>query len=170
MFTYPEKLYQVAKDRGYTTETTFTPWKFKEESALSARPDVQNVTIPYSSVTYEAKFVYDKTSNTYRRFMAGTAHNDANTNAQIAPKNVIVQFVNYTSVQSASKTVQAVTVIGEGTAKIFMDGKAIDAKWKRGPGNARTIYSDATTGKEIEFNRGQIWIALPKIGTTVTVQ
>lgn len=169
MFTYPEKLYQVAKDRGYTTDATFTPWKFKDDAALAARPDLQSVTIPFSGATYDTKYVYDKTTNTYNRFMAGTAHNDANTGKQIAPKNIVVQFVNYQSVQSGAKIVQAVTMIGEGTAKIFMDGKAIDAKWKRGSGNARTQYFDTTSSAEIQFNRGQTWVSLPKIGTTLTI-
>ncbi len=169
MFTYPDKLYQVAKDRKFPEDSTFTTWKFKDDAAVDARPATQSVTIPFSSASYDVKFVYDKTTNTYNRFLAGIAHNDANTGKQIAPKNVIVQFVNYTPVQSATKIVQDVSVVGEGTAKIVMDGKVVDAKWKRGSGNSRTIYTDATTGAEIQFDRGQIWICLPKIGTTVTV-
>jgi hypothetical protein len=169
MFTFPDKLYQVAIDRKYPTDSTFTSWKFKEDAAASARPDTQNITIPFSSASYDVKFVYDKTTNTYKRFLAGVAHTDANNNQQIAPKNVVVQFVNYTPVQSGSKTVQDVSVIGEGTGKVFMDGKATDVKWKKASMSARTIYTDATTGKEIEFDRGQIWVSLPKIGTAVTV-
>jgi hypothetical protein len=48
--------------------------------------------------------------------------------------------------------------IGEGKAIILMDGKEIYGTWKKTNRMDRTTYYDST-GNEIEFNRGKIWIA-----------
>ncbi len=170
MYTFPEKLYEVAKSLNYKTNSDFRVWKFKNDADAVNRPENQTVTIPFSSAGYTVKYVYDKATNTYKRFMAGTEHKDANDNKQLSPKTVIVTFVNYELLPNSKKAVQKVGTIGEGTAKVFMDGKVIEAKWKKPSSPGRTIYTDAASGKEIEFNRGQIFVELPKTGTTVTVQ
>ncbi len=170
MYTFPEKLYEAAQGLGYKTNSDFRPWKFKNDAAIADRAEAQTITIPFSSDTYTVKYVYDKTTNTYKRFLAGTEHKDANTGTQLAPKTVVVTFVNYENLTGSKKNVQKVGTIGEGSAKVFMDGKVIEAKWKKPSSPGRTIYTDAATGKEIELNRGQIFIELPKTGTAITVQ
>jgi hypothetical protein len=154
MYTFPSKLYQIAKDRGYRTDSDFRVWKFKDDAAVDTRPENQSITIPFSSKTYEVKYTYDKTTNTYKRAMAGVDHKDAVSGKQIA----------------ARKGRQDVQVIGEGTAKIFRDGKVIEAKWKKPSSPGRTIYTDAASGEEIQFNRGQIWVEITKTGSNVTVE
>jgi hypothetical protein len=170
MYGFPTKLYDVAKERGYKTESTVTSWKFKEDEAASTRPDSQTITIPFSSALYEVKYNYDKGSNSYKRVLGGTDHKDVLTGNQLSPRNVIVQFAAYAPAPNSKKGVQMVTLVGEGTAKIFRDGKTIEAKWKKTKKSERTIYTDAASGAEIEFNRGQIWIEVPKTGTTITVK
>lgn len=170
MYAFPAKLFQVAKDLGYKTESTFQSWKFKEDTSIENRPEAQTISIPFSSATYDVKYTYDKASNTYKRTMGGTEHKDANTGKVIAPKNVIVHFASYERLPGSTKDVQKVGVLGEGKAKIFLDGKVIDATWKKPSSPSRTIYTDTATGKEVEFNRGQIYVEIPKIGSNVTAQ
>jgi hypothetical protein len=83
---------------------------------------------------------------------------------------VLVQFASYETIMSGGKEVQKVGTIGSGTGKLFRDGKAIDIKWAKSSDAARAMYTDATSGAEVEFNRGQTWVEIPKIGTTLTVQ
>lgn len=168
LFAFPKTLYDVAKEKGYRTDSDFKPWKFKDDTNITNRPDAQTIIIPFSSKTYEAKFVYDKESNTYKRYLANAEHKDANNSKQLAPKSIIVMFTSYETVDAKNR--QKVTTIGERSGKAFLDGKAIDIKWKKPSSPGRTIFTDAASGKEIEFNRGQIWIAVPKTGTTITVQ
>jgi len=51
------------------------------------------------------------------------------------------------------------TTTGTGKAIIFQDGQAIQANWSKAKRQERTKFVD-TKGKEIEFNRGPIWIEI----------
>jgi hypothetical protein len=170
LFSFPEKLYSLATSKGYKAESDFKSWKFKEDADSVSRPDAQTITIPFSSASYSVKYVYDKTTNSYKRFLGGSEHKDANNSKQYSPKNVVVEFASYETIIAGKKEVQKVGTIGSGTAKIFRDGKAIDAKWSKPTAGGRTIYTDAASGAEIEFNRGQTWVEVPKIGTNIAVQ
>ncbi len=170
MFTFPTKLYDVVKKRGYSQDSNFQTWKFKDNTDITNRPETQTISIPFSSPTYAVKYVYDKASNSYKRYLANAEHKDANGGSQLSPKNVIVEFVNYNTIANDPKGRQDVAVIGTGNAKIFIDGKVIDAKWQKDHSPSRTIYTDAATGKEIEFNRGQFFIELVKLDSKVTIQ
>lgn len=172
MYAFPDKLFEIAKDRGYSQESTFKTWKFKDDASVESRPETQTITVPFSSITYEVKWEYDKLRNSYKRSLAGSPHKDAESGQQIEAKNVIVQSVSYAPHPDApkGKGLQHVKVHGTGTAKIFRDGKMIEAKWEKEHSPTRTIYRDAATGEEIEFNRGQTWIQLQPSDKSVTVQ
>ena len=47
--------------------------------------------------------------------------------------------------------------IDTGSATILMDGKETNGTWKKTNRTDRTTFYD-NSGKEIEFNRGKIWI------------
>lgn len=168
MYTFPDRLYEAAKNKKYKTESTFKVWQFKEEADIANRPESQSITVPYSSAVYTVKFTYDKASNTYKRKNGSKDDIDAANNKQIAVKNLIVHFASYQD--TGKKGIQRVGLIGDGTAKIFLDGKVIEAKWHKSKPKERTIYTDTATGAEVQFNRGQFWIAAPKSGTAITVQ
>lgn len=169
MFAFPEKLVQAAKDFGYSTQSTFKTWQFKADADATARPDSQTITIPFSSAPYDVKYVYDKTTNSYKRFVGGAEHRDANTNKQISPRNVAIIFTTYTPNKSAGKDIQQVETNGKGKAKIFIDGKAIDATWTKPHSPERLMFTDAN-GQPIQFNKGQTFIEVAKTDTKVTVQ
>ncbi|HEY1074571.1 MAG TPA: DUF3048 domain-containing protein [Patescibacteria group bacterium] len=168
MYTFPEKLLEIAKSRNYSTDATFKSWKFKNDAQIADRPESQSITIPFSSASYEVKYIYDKTSNTYKRYMAGVEHKDAVSGKQIAPKNIIIHFANYATTDVKGR--QDVDVVGTGTAKIFRDGKVIEATWSKSAPSARSIYTDTATGQEVELNAGQIFVEVPKTGSVITVQ
>lgn len=168
MFTYPNKLFEIAKERGYKTNSDFRVWQFKKDTDITNRPDAQTITVPFSGGAYDVKYVYDKESNTYKRYASGVEHKDANTGKVIAPKNIAVVFVNYSTIDAKGR--QKVDVIGEGKAKVFLDGKVIEATYKKASSPGRTIFTDNATGKEVEFNPGQIFFSVVKKEANVTVQ
>ncbi|HOR06139.1 MAG TPA: DUF3048 domain-containing protein [Candidatus Dojkabacteria bacterium] len=143
--------------------TTIDEWKFKRDAEIVDRGEKSVVkTVFHTSLPnggkYDAIWTYDKGTNRYFRKVGGQADIDQETNKQISAKNVVIQEVkmNYTG---DSKSHIIITTIGEGNAKILQDGKIIDGKWKKKSRTDRTMYYDSS-GKEISFNRGMIWIAM----------
>lgn len=181
MYSTTKKLWDVGDKKGWGVadatsgvrwDKGFTPWKFKDEAAGG---DVKTITVNFweSQTDYKVEWNYDAACNCYQRKNGGAVHNDLNTNKQIAPKVVIVRMMvethandgyeNNAHLLLANKGPQAPS----GDALIFQDGKVTKGTWNKKSRLARETFMDAA-GKEIELNRGQIWLeAVPK-GSTVT--
>ena len=71
----------------------------------------------------------------------GTPHVDHD-GVQIAPANVVIQFVSYVGVPGVGQSQQAVTV-GEGEAWILTDGKIVKGTWSRPDPKQPAVYKDA---------------------------
>ncbi len=102
------------------------------------------------------------------RNLAGKPHTDKITGAQLSPKTVVVMHADrVTSASDGTQQSHAVTT-GSGAAEIYLDGKEIKGTWKRANISDRTRFYDEL-GKEVIFNRGQIWVSvLPPTGTAVS--
>ncbi|MBI2598641.1 DUF3048 domain-containing protein [Candidatus Curtissbacteria bacterium] len=173
-----KKLWEAAQERGFGPENKdgekwddgFIKWKFKDDAALEARGDQKPITTPFweQAPDYTVTWQYDKNTNVYQRFIAGVAQIDPVTTEQMSPKNVIVQFqVESTANDGYPDGHLLYKTTGTGNALIFMDGKVTKGTWNKKTREDRTIYKDAK-GKEITFNRGQIWIQTVPVGNTVT--
>jgi hypothetical protein len=173
MYTATTKLRKVAEDKKYSTANNFTVYKFKDdptETEKAALPVSQQVTVNFSSDQYKVVYDWDKTSNLYKRTLAGKAHVDQITKNQLAPKNLIIMTVNRKStVTRINEAGYSMTTIGSGAAKIFLDGKMIEATWKKTSKSDREIFYDKA-GNEIVFNRGQFWIEVLPPEAIVSVQ
>ena len=166
MFTDISKLRDIAKNNGWTTSTSdFTPFKFKTDADESTRPATQKIYVNFSSDLWNVVWEYDPATNTYIRYMAGEPHKDRVNGNQLAAKNIIVQEVTRSlTTTSINEVGWAMNTVGSGTAVVFMDGKRIDATWKKDTRNDRTIFYDPS-GAEIEFNPGQTWYQIvPSMG------
>lgn len=178
MVCVTDKLIALAKQRGWTNtdannvswDKNFTPWKFKDDAKESERGTA--VSISFSAwrgyeKEYGVRWDYDKIANVYKRFNGGVAHTDLETKEQLSAKVIAILFAKETGpVDQHAHLLYA--NIGSGDAIIFQDGVATKATWKKATNNARTIFSDASTKKEISFTRGQLWIEMLPIGTPVT--
>ena len=99
---------------------------------------------PASSCTCEstkAQFLWDAASKTWLRSENGSPHVDHD-GVQIAPANVVIQFVSYVGVPGVGQSQQAVTV-GEGEAWVFTDGKVVKGTWSRPDPKQPAVYKDA---------------------------
>jgi hypothetical protein len=137
-------------------------WSFKRDEPTSDN-DGQGFEISFNSSlsnggAYNVKWVYDSTSNTYLRYIGGIEDIDQENNEQISVKTVIVQKTDIIPTYDYKGHV-IVDTIGSGEATILLDGKEIEAKWEKKSRLDRTMYYNKE-GKEIEFNRGQIWIVV----------
>ena len=114
-------------------------------------------------------FTWDPAKQGWARTQKGSPHVD-NDKVQIAPTNVIVQFVPYhdTGLVDLSKTpVPEAELVGTGDAWVFLDGQAVKATWSK-PDNATVTTYTATDGTPIALNPGQTWIALVPTGGDFT--
>ena len=175
MYSTTQKLWEVGAKRGWTAtdsagikwDKTFVPWKFKEDKAGG---NTSKITVNFwdSQPSYQVEWNYDSTSNTYKRKNGGSDHLDLNNNQQLVAKNIVVQFEKESNANDGypGNVHLLYGTTGSGKALIFMDGKAVEGKWNKQSRTARTKYVDAN-GKEVEFNRGPIWIQTVPEGSKV---
>lgn len=173
-----KKLWEAAASRdfgpknkdGSRWDAKFIQWKFKDDASLEQRGDAKPIVVPFwaDAPDYTVTWKYDKNSNSYQRFIGDAAQIDPATKEQMSPKNVVVQIeVEKMANDGYPDGHLLYTTTGSGSALFFMDGKTIKGTWNKKSRTARTQYLD-NLGKEINFNRGQIWIETIPVGNTVT--
>lgn len=150
---------KAAEIFGYSLTATLSSLTFKEDSPA---PAVNSISVPYSAVV-DVGYTYDPASNGWLRFNGDEAHMDSETGRQLAPKNVIIQFVpSYESDivedEGGNRGVEY-TLTGSGKALIFRDGQVIQGTWSRANRGDITQYHDASN-KPIALNRGLTFVQL----------
>lgn len=173
MYTSTTKLRDQAKDNKYPTANNFNIMKFKDDptdSEKAAAPEQQKISVVFSTAQFNVDFEYDKKTNSYKRFLAGSPHIDRIDKTQLNPKNIIVMTVNRKqTLTKINELGYDMTTVGSGKAKIFIDGKTINGTWKKSSSADRELFYDES-GNEIVFNRGQFWICVIPSEGSVTVQ
>lgn len=143
---------------------TYRAWLFRTEPKLADRAKGNHgVEIDLGAgASYKIKFTYDRKRNVYFRFTGGRAHLDRATKKQLAAKNVVLMLVPKERVLDNKGRLEIKT-IGSGKAILLKDGRAMTLKWKKSSTYGRTIFT-TLKGKEIEFNRGSVWIEVVPAG------
>lgn len=176
MYSTTERLWKVAKDREWTDtspegeawDEDYVGWKFaKKEVQEADRGKVAEITYPFwgDYSAYDAKWVYDKAANLYRRFTGGQPHKDLDTDKQLEVKNVIViaqEELNANDGYPGNVHLLYETT-GEGKAWVFKDGQVVEGKWVKRSRLDKTRFYDST-GKEVELEPGKIWISVVPLG------
>lgn len=170
-------LYAVAAKRDWTNvdakgvswDKKFLQWKFKDDAPVEERGasfSASFVAWAGYENSYGVKWVYDKTQNAYFRYNGGVAHKDLDTGKQLTAKTVVIEFAPEIGPVDDHKHL-LYTNIGTGEGLVFTDGKVTKVTWRKSDRSARTKYYDKS-GREVSFNRGQIWIELLPTGTKVS--
>lgn len=110
---------------------------------------------------YDASYVWDATVAGWKRFQrtdepfmaAGLPE------TQVAPANVVVQFVNYARFGEGD-------LFGTGEVWIFSNGQLIRGTWTRADPAAPPVFADAA-GVPILLTPGRTWVELFPTGRTV---
>ncbi len=159
--------------KGDAWDADFVKWSFKDDAASSNRPTSQKISMNFweGNPAYDVVWTYNPTSNTYARTNGGTAHLDNNTKKQLSPKNVVILYEKESRANDGyeNNLHELFKTIGSGTGVVFQDGKEIKVTWSKADREARTVIKNVASGKEIEFNRGQIWIQVVPTYSDVTV-
>ncbi|OGM02353.1 hypothetical protein A2115_03265 [Candidatus Woesebacteria bacterium GWA1_41_8] len=169
-----DKLYQVGVDRGFAYKDEngdpwskdLYEWKFVDEKPL-ATPKASDITFEFwqNQSDYDVEWQYDKTNNSYTRFNGGKPHIDLDTKEQLTAKNVLVQFVKEQGPVDSEKHM-FYTTIGSGDIILFQNGDVVNGTWEKASQAERTKFYDST-GSEIKFVRGVIWIEAVPSGNDV---
>jgi hypothetical protein len=122
------------------------------------------------NITTIAEYRWDGGGKRWQRSQDGGAHKDE-AGAQVAPVNVIVQFVEYVDTGIRDRSGAAVPeakLSGSGEAWIFTNGQVVKGRWTNPNPDAITAYTDANGGP-IRLNPGQTWVELAPIGASTVL-
>ena len=123
------------------------------------------VHISYGTSAGSAPVEYRWNGQGWGRTQKGTPHVDA-TGAQIAPANVIIQFVSYAASDTADQfgtPIPEAQLVGEGEAWVLTAGGIVVGRWHKASLDAVTSYTDVD-GQPITLTPGRTWVALPSPG------
>lgn len=182
MYSSTTKLWDyAAKNRGITDidsngdkwTDNFTPYTFKDDASLSARPDNQTVSFDFwdGYDAYGVSWAYDKNSNTYLRSNGGQPHIDLDTKKQLSAKNIVILFMKESHANDGYTDNEHMLygTKGTGDAKIFMDGQEVNGTWSKKSRTAH-LYIKDNRGNEIQFDRGKIWFEVVAPDATISVK
>ena len=177
MVCVTDKLHKLASSRGWTNvdakgipwDKNFKPWKFKDDAKESQRGStgsIRFVAWKGYEAEYGVRWDYDKLANVYKRTNGEVAHIDLETKQQLSAKAVVVMFAKETGPVDEHAHL-LYNNIGSGDGILFEDGNVTKIVWKKETKDSRTKFFDST-GKEVSFVKGQIWIEMLPIGTPVS--
>lgn len=165
-----DNLWSAASNKGWTGMPSFHQWPFKDEASASARPATQHVGLGFlGGADYKVVWDYNPATNSYQRNVGGSPAIDRNTNQQITAKTVVVQVVSYSLFPDDETTGHGALNMqdtGSGNAYVFTDGTSTAATWHKASRTDRTTFTDSS-GNEISFNRGPIWIEVVPPGSSI---
>lgn len=165
MYSTTDKLWTVAHERqldakdanGNRWDDDFVSWQFKDDGSQGEVDEIK-VSFWRGYHDYDVIWQYDREAKLYRRFNGGQPHRDLNNHEQIQVKNVVAMFAKEKSLNDEEKHL-LYTTTGKGKALVFQDGRVIKGFWQKADRQSRTKFL-ASSGQEIEFNRGPIWIEI----------
>lgn len=104
---------------------------------------------------YTVTHQFDPLGGNYVRYVNGNLMKDPVNNRPSYSKNIIVQYVDISTIDTVGR--RHLGVLGSGDADVFVQGKRIKAKWKKVGLDSKTFYVD-DKGKEIPLFHGNTWI------------
>ncbi len=138
-----------------TTEApVFRPWIFAEQDACIDEC-VEHVDVTFSGEVYKASWRYTTSIAQYIRSELGEVVVDREDGTPIVADTLVIQYVDTTVLDNVGRL--GMDTIGSGEAIVFRNGFQIDGSWKKDSRTERTLFFD-TSGNEIPFKAGKIWI------------
>ncbi len=167
MYSTTTKLWAVGAKRGWTAvddkgvkwDKNFVAWQFKDDKPNSGTVAKINVPFWTGYNDFVVDWTYDGSCNCYHRKNAGVDHVDFNNKRVLSPKNVVIQYERESHANDGYENNAHLIYGTKGSGKMLLlqDGKVIEGTWSKKDRLSREKFLDKT-GKEISFNRGQIWI------------
>jgi hypothetical protein len=170
LYTSSADLEHAAKDRGVTELADPTiGFLFKDDAPAAERGESQELNYYFVYAEDDAGWVYDPKTNGYQRLRRGRPARDAATGEQLWTKNVVVMEVREAKIAGDPKGRIEQEVVGSGEAHVFSDGVERTATWHKDAPAAPLGFFDSS-GAEVRFNAGPIWIAVVPDIANLTVK
>ena len=138
-------------------------WNFKEateaESLIQSGKEVESAKVSWPGARYE--IIWSAPDSGWLINQSGTRKEDAS-GAPLLASTFVAQIVSITDSEYGDKfgeITPLVTTVGTGKAFVFRDGVVIEGSWSRPDALSGTTFR-STSGAEITFAPGQVWIAL----------
>lgn len=170
LFTNAQRVVAAIKQAGFAKyKPTYRPWKFTSEPGLSKRrTGLHGATVDLGAGrSYQIKYTYDRKRNAYLRSTGGVALVDRITRAPVYAKNVVLMLVPKEKVLDRKGRLD-INVLGKGKALLLKNGNAMTIQWSKPTIYGRTVFTTKDK-KEIEFNRGSVWITIVPAGHRYTL-
>lgn len=159
IYTSYEEIKSLEKDKKWTSEINKdTPRLTYSNTDTTGEPHTPKICMDFSSPSYQVCYSYNEQTKNYPREMGQEKHIDELTKTQIAPKNVLVQFVEVADIPNDPKLRIKIDLNSNGEALLFSGGKAKIAKWKKNS-QGITDFTDEQ-GNPLIFTPGQTWVEL----------
>lgn len=129
-----------------------------------------NPLFPQPEPAYDVRYVFDRASDTYLRYMGGAPHVDADTNRALRPANVVVmKTADAAPDPNAGPTAESIVIptLGSGKALFFRDGHVLYGTWHQHDQFAPLRFLDGR-GQPIALNPGQTWIEVVPASSTLS--
>jgi hypothetical protein len=167
LFASPDALWKMASDKYHHPPPALFEYRVAGEPFGEA--PAATLRIPYSQLS-SAAYTWDAPSGTWKRTQDGAPHTTVS-GVQIAPENVIVQFVatrrlGYVDVSGAA--VSESIVVGEGDAWVLSAGRVTKGRWSKPDAATPTRYTDAA-GNPVKLTPGRTWVHYVPVGSPVSV-
>lgn len=127
-----------------------------------------HVTVGFGTSAGSAPVDYQWNGTGWARSQKGTPHLDE-AGVQVAPANVIVQFVAYAATDVPDQfgvPIPEAQLVGEGDAWVLTAGGLVVGRWHKPALDAVTTYTDVD-GNPIGLTPGRTWVALAQAGNAV---
>ncbi len=169
MFTSREVMEKLVADKGWVWEKpAHLNGTAQPLVNFDSYPAAMKISIDFGFPTYRVGYDYDPATQRYLRTQAKKPHVDQVNGEQIAPRIVVIQRVKSWSNGDAKLTISMKT-IGEGSATIFQQGRAIKGTWKKESLEAPTKFFDEN-GREVFLNSTPVWIEILPLQNSFTFQ
>lgn len=178
MYTSTLKLREYAAAHKQDWVYTQASFPHKAPDTLTQRGHASTISLtfenplgPVDDPAYDVKYVYNRASNTYERFMGGVPHIDANTGHPLKPANVVVLKTGPAVPDpAAGPTPQSILipVRGSGVAWYFMDGHVQRGTWQKAQDPNAPLRLLDRRGRSVALNPGQTWIDVLPTSSSAT--
>ena len=169
LYNTTENLYKQAETKGFSKVASYTPWIYEKELTLENRGNQDSISINYGE-RYDVKWVYDKTTNIYNRFLDGAKHTDRTSSEQLTAKNVVIITVTRAPISlPGAKPTYKFDTIGTNKAIVISNGQKTEGTWKKTSPKDQIKFLDLS-GNEINLTPGVTWVEVvhPEINYEIT--
>ena len=161
-FTNSEMIAAGIENKGYSTThndgyTRMLYFNYEDTDLEKGNPQPANKVTTNMSNYATSNFTYNPDDGRYYREEYGDIQIDASTGEQLSYKNVIVMFVEYTTVVDNGYDYKFVSWDKGMDAYYFTNGQYVKVNWNSDKGVPRFYYED---GKELKLNPGNTYITL----------